>query len=385
MRIIIALKGYFTAGDIFFETPDESELNRITEEIITICTDRLHKIYGDNKLAAKRLEEESIRMRAMCSGIQFAIIKEIVDLSGELGFPIRVMGEPEGSFISFLLGITNINPLPSHYSCDCGYFEQNDEVQCGIDLPDKRCPICGIALKKDGFGLYPNNTWDTLGTAGFGVLTAKAVSDRIGQRLNEKFSDVNSDSSLYRKISMPTADNDVLPKDLPAISDFIALPAEERQIIYRRAAEEILVHADDFSRELNGKFRDFSALIAEIKATSEITFYDVVRVYGYTVSGAREMSLSNILSPTFFTCRDDLYQKLISCSVPEKLAAEFAKRGIWNKGEKRKRYEEKLKAYDDMKEIINSTECISNLWTKAACVNRVILICQKVFKNKSLQ
>lgn len=97
------------------------------------------------------------------------------------------------------------------------------------------------------------------------------------------------------------------------------------------------------------------------------------------------MSLSNILSPTFFTCRDDLYQKLISCSVPEKLAAEFAKRGIWNKGEKRKRYEEKLKAYDDMKEIINSTECISNLWTKAACVNRVILICQKVFKNKSLQ
>lgn len=97
MRIIIALKGYFTAGDIFFETPDESELNRITEEIITICTDHLHKIYGDNKLAAKRLEEKSIRMRAVCSSIEFASIKEIVDLSGELGFPIRVMGEPEGS------------------------------------------------------------------------------------------------------------------------------------------------------------------------------------------------------------------------------------------------------------------------------------------------
>ena len=47
-----------------------------------------------------------------------------------------------------------MNPLPPHYICpECKYLEWGDanEYDCGIDLPEKRCPVCGTMLNQDGF------------------------------------------------------------------------------------------------------------------------------------------------------------------------------------------------------------------------------------------
>ena len=43
------------------------------------------------------------------------------------------------SFIAWLLGATNVNPLPAHYYCPkCKKIEFISNVKCGLDAPDKK-------------------------------------------------------------------------------------------------------------------------------------------------------------------------------------------------------------------------------------------------------
>ena len=43
------------------------------------------------------------------------------------------------SFIAWLLGGTNVNPLPSHYFCPtCKKVEFVPDERCGMDLPEKK-------------------------------------------------------------------------------------------------------------------------------------------------------------------------------------------------------------------------------------------------------
>lgn len=54
------------------------------------------------------------------------------------------------SFIAWLLGGTNVNPLPAHYYCPvCKNIEFVKDANNGIDLPDKKCS-CGEEYKRDG-------------------------------------------------------------------------------------------------------------------------------------------------------------------------------------------------------------------------------------------
>lgn len=49
----------------------------------------------------------------------------------------------DSSFVAFLSGITDINPLPAHYICtNCHNIEFVPSVSTGYDLPDKLCSEC---------------------------------------------------------------------------------------------------------------------------------------------------------------------------------------------------------------------------------------------------
>ena len=58
------------------------------------------------------------------------------------------------SFVAFLSGITDINPLPAHYICpNCHNIEFVPSVGSGYDLPDKLCSECSEKMKIDGHNI----------------------------------------------------------------------------------------------------------------------------------------------------------------------------------------------------------------------------------------
>lgn len=58
-----------------------------------------------------------------------------------------------GSLIAYVMGMTDINPLPPHYYCpDCCRTEFCDTVFCGWDLPVKHCD-CGREYVRDGHNI----------------------------------------------------------------------------------------------------------------------------------------------------------------------------------------------------------------------------------------
>ncbi|MDO4553115.1 MAG: PolC-type DNA polymerase III, partial [Bacillota bacterium] len=65
-------------------------------------------------------------------------------------------GSVGSSLAATMAGITEVNPLPPHYICSregCYHTEfiTDGSYDCGADLPDKSCPLCGAPLRKEGF------------------------------------------------------------------------------------------------------------------------------------------------------------------------------------------------------------------------------------------
>jgi DNA polymerase-3 subunit alpha (Gram-positive type) len=59
-----------------------------------------------------------------------------------------------------MAGITEVNPLSPHYICEYCHFVDFDSEEvkafsgrAGCDMPDRKCPVCGKDLKKEGFDI----------------------------------------------------------------------------------------------------------------------------------------------------------------------------------------------------------------------------------------
>lgn len=122
-----------------------------------LCESRATQIYGKNlpELVSKRLSEELDSIINNGYATHFFIAWEVVKASEELGYPVRAGRWLGSSFVAFLLGVSDFNPLEHHYYCPyCNYFEKMDLPghygAVAFDLEDKKCPSCGKKLMKDG-------------------------------------------------------------------------------------------------------------------------------------------------------------------------------------------------------------------------------------------
>ncbi len=130
-----------------------------------ICMEKIRKLYGKiiPKEAKDRLDLELKEIKKNGYASYFMICYELVKKSNDAGYTVGNRGTAGSSFVCYLAGITDINPLPAHYLCrKCGYtdFSVSDTKGyypgvVGIDLPDRKCPMCGKKLSKEGYDLPP--------------------------------------------------------------------------------------------------------------------------------------------------------------------------------------------------------------------------------------
>ncbi|MDR0294394.1 MAG: PolC-type DNA polymerase III [Oscillospiraceae bacterium] len=145
------------------------------EELRGLAYERARALYGDElpPLIGERLEKELSSIIGKGYDIIYTISQKLVRRSMKKGYLVGSRGSVGSSVAAYFAGITEVNALPPHYRCpECRYSEFPGTVReddssppqsgadghaayagCGIDLPDKNCPVCGANLEKDGFDI----------------------------------------------------------------------------------------------------------------------------------------------------------------------------------------------------------------------------------------
>ncbi len=126
------------------------------QKLYESCMEKAHSIYGNPlpKEIGERLEKELSSIIKNGYAVMYVSAQMLVEKSLKDGYLVGSRGSVGSSFAATMAGITEVNPLEPHYICpDCKYLEWGDlsKYNCGIDMPVKKCPVCGTELKRDGF------------------------------------------------------------------------------------------------------------------------------------------------------------------------------------------------------------------------------------------
>ena len=134
-----------------------------SDRILTdICYNKAHQMYGNPlpEIVESRLKKELNSIITNGFAVMYIIAQKLVWKSVEDGYLVGSRGSVGSSFVATMSGITEVNPLAPHYYCtNCFYNDfESEEVReyagrAGIDMPPKKCPVCGKDLNKDGFDI----------------------------------------------------------------------------------------------------------------------------------------------------------------------------------------------------------------------------------------
>ena len=112
------------------------------------------------EVVTERLERELNSIISNGFAVMYIIAQKLVWKSNEDGYLVGSRGSVGSSFVATMAGITEVNPLSPHYYCDHCHFSDfaSEEVKkyaggCGMDMPDRNCPVCGKKLVKAGFDI----------------------------------------------------------------------------------------------------------------------------------------------------------------------------------------------------------------------------------------
>lgn len=326
-------------GDVFYSVPTAEEIKKAEDIIITICNENIDKYYSDN-LQEKVYERLNYEIKQMCatdSVFHFLIVKEIAEVSRKEGFPIITLGDLSGSLISYLLGITEYDP---------------------IDI-SMESPVLELVWGTVSKPVKPD----------FSIGIAPQIHPLIQKHLDAQYGFVECDKELYKQISLIDVKNCEILGNLskevgkrPSIQDF-------DNEVYIQAAKSII---EEFL-EANKKPVN---LIEEIKQIERWDFSLLLRFYAY-INGSFEqpITLDNLNNSNFFVTRDEFFKSLLTHNIPDYIALDIVKKGVWSQGKKRQTYLKMLKSYNMPEYIESYYSNVTHLWTLSSSIDRLLHKC----------
>lgn len=134
----------------------QPQLPDAEQKIEDMAWSKARSMYGDPlpEIVSARLDRELKSILGHGFGTLYYAAHLLVKKSNEDGFIVGSRGSVGSSFAATMCDITEVNPLPPHYVCSkCQFSDFEVDVQafpCGIDLPERKCPVCGTDLLHDG-------------------------------------------------------------------------------------------------------------------------------------------------------------------------------------------------------------------------------------------
>lgn len=133
------------------------EIPNAENELRDMALRRAHEIYGDQlpEIVQQRLDRELGSIIGNGFASLYLMAQRLVHKSNSDGYLVGSRGSVGSSFVATMAGITEVNALPPHYVCpNCRHSDFDIDLQCytcGVDMPDKDCPVCGTRHQKQGF------------------------------------------------------------------------------------------------------------------------------------------------------------------------------------------------------------------------------------------
>lgn len=287
----------------------------INYDLFKQITENLGEMYGENPdpEIEKRVRDEWVWIQQSETYFTILLLYELTRNLDDFDIPYSIRYSGNASFILYLLGITNINPLPPHYYCPhCHSVIWASNAKYGIDLEkEKHCEKDSTIMHAAGF----NIPWQAHFLHNYEHNFYLSIPPDMYEETRDCLCDLGIDdinthpSSTVKKYRVIETDNIILQFNMPELC--FAPPttnASDTETLVELARQ----YAFKTTPDLNVRITTFADIIS---------YLGILRsAYANDEKLKVLINTLNYKPSELITCREDLYQYYIDHGCNERMA-----------------------------------------------------------------